>query len=395
MVDIAAQAQNLASLRYDPQRDAINRRIAQIQESTRLRNESTQNYGNLARGYVGQTYDTLDQGLAANKGQAMQALDTQAQSIGQGYRDANQVGQALRDQARTYMQGLGQQTGYEQQAAYQQGTLEKLVADLGAANAQRDATVTGNLKNWAGQMGSVYDQQIGTGKMMRADSLSGLEREIVAALGQNNLAGIEQETDMGDELLRILGEQGSYLGEQINEMGAREWEQAFKEAQLRQQAESTNAELSLKAQAMADDRAARGAAQGSDEERWMAELMLKQMGMENDRMSGDRNYQLALREFEAGQNPQASVGERLGIFEALQGSGEFPDEPGDAWRRQNSLAALLPEYVPSPSRGWTSFSGRSSGWGGGGGSTVKNSVGNKNSYGSDLDRLRSLAQGLR
>lgn len=375
---IFEQAQQLADLRFNPQQDAINRRIQQIGQQTGLRNQFADVAGQKSRQYVGEAYDTLDQGLVANKAQAMQGINTAADQIGAGFRDAAALNEAARNQSRQYMEQQGAGSLFGQQAQFQQGTLENLANQLAADNRNRDATTTGNLRNWGAQAGSIYDMQLGTGKQMRASSMADIERGILKMISENNLSGAEQETDMGDALLELLGQRGAYFGEQVGELSQREWMKQLEQAKLQQQADQANAELALRAAAQADEQAYRSAASSRDEGRWQAELALKQLGMNKDdirwqaefdragqQYGSDRDFEM-MKLMAAGQEAGLDPGYLLDVAKFVEGEGF--DEEGAARRIQmlQGLGAMpgggwgqsLPP-PPAQSGGGSGLSGRS------------------------------------
>jgi len=297
------QAQAMADARFNPQQAAIDARIKLINDTTNVRNNSMNVFGEQGRANIGGAYDTLQGLLGANKQNAMGALTTAGNQVGQGYRDAQQIGTSLRDTSRNTMAELARSMNAGNYAMPVIGGLESEANQLIANNANRDATVTGNLRNWAAQSGDIYSQQEGTGHMMRADALSRLESDLLRAIQENNLSGAEQTSDMNDRLAEMLGERGAYLAEQVNQLSAQEFEQAFKQAQLDQQAaeasdrhSATQAELSLRAQGMADERDARAQAGEMTEKEKLA-MQMQAWGMAQDQSNTDRDFGLRQSEF--------------------------------------------------------------------------------------------------
>lgn len=281
-IDVAKQ---LTSLKYDPQQAAIANRLQMIGATTQGNIDAINNvYAPKGQQYIGGVYDTLDSQLAANKANAMQQLDIAGNQIGQGYRDAVTLNNAARDESRQYLSNLASGMGAEQYGAGVSSALEQLVNTLNDRNRTSDATVTGNLRNWSAQQGSIYDQQTGMGKQMRAQSLSDFQNEILKAISQAQLQGSQQETTWDQQLAQILGERGSFLAETAQQLGQQDWENAFKQAQLQQQADQANADLALRGRqgdqdlaykyaTLAQQRAAQEAAQRDDSWNQMMDLL--------------------------------------------------------------------------------------------------------------------------
>lgn len=362
------QANQMAGMRFDPMQAAIQNRINLINQQTGIRNQAVQTQGDIGRREVGGAYDTLQGLLGANRTNAMGAINTAANQVGQGYRDAATLGEQSRDRSRTALAELAQRMGAGDYAMPVIGDLESQANQMIQANRDRDATYTGNLRNWGAQAGSIYDQQIGTGHQMRADALSRLESDLVRAVGENNLRGAEEESDMGQQLTELLGERGSYLAEMINQLSAQEFEREIKRAQLElqraeleQRAAQASAELSLRASEGAADRSLRSAAmakEGQLSEKEKLQLQMQQWGMDREALESDRSYGLEREKFVQGRQP--SFSERLGLSNFLFGdpSVEGTNQGANQAARLALFRSTDPNYRPASS-------GRNSGLGGG------------------------------
>lgn len=292
MADIGAVAQANADLKYGASLDALKRRIASGEQAMLANETALQGYGNTGRGIIGQVYDVLDKSLAENRTNTGQQLQASAQNVGQGYRDAQNVLDAQRNLARDYASQAG--VADNQQAAYaeQQAKLENVFADLIGRNAQNDATWTGNLKNWAGMMDSIFSKGQDIGRQQRADAGSRFETALLDLLGENRLNAQREATDISGQIAQIMGERGSFLVSEGDRLAQQAWERAIQEAQMAQQAAIAQAEMDLRSRAMAQESAAR-----SDDSRWkQMEFDQRNRAFEQGVRESDRNYQRGIIE---------------------------------------------------------------------------------------------------
>jgi len=361
MADIGALANQYADLQFNPQQSAIDRRMQLIGQRTDIQNQAVGRQGELGRGYVGEAYNVLDQHLGQNKTNAMRDLEVAGNQVGQGYRDANALGETLRVQSRNALAELAQRMNAGNYAMPILGGIEQTANELQQANANRDATVTGNLRNWAAQSGDIYNRQIGTGHQMRADALSRLESDLIRAIGENNLSGAEQQSDLSDDLVKLLGERGAFLAQQINQLGQQEFEKSVQQAQLDMQAQELNARMADSAA----DRALRERGMGLEEARFAKEgemtdkeklqLQMQAWGMTNEQTNADRGYGLDVQRLLASQEMTPS--DKLGVLEYLT----MPDANKDLLYEFGLLQR--PESGGSAQVGGNSI-GRTSGGGG-------------------------------
>jgi hypothetical protein len=275
------------------------------------------------------------------------------------------------------------------------GGIESEANQLIQRNAERDATVTGNLRNWGAQSGDVYNRQIGTGHQMRADALGRLESEIMRAISENNLSGAEQTSDMHDRLAEMLGERGAYLAEQVNNLSAQEFEQAFKQAQLDLQAQEmadrrsqAQAELSLRAQGMADERDAR-ARSGELTEKEKLAMQLEAWGMSQDQANTDRAYGLDVQKFKKAGEPTPA--ELYGILSSMVNTDPLAGPVGQVNPALKEMAYQAGVIDRPPPSGLSRMGrGLSGGWGGSSGGSRLATAAQSRTGTAPRDSLSSL-----
>jgi hypothetical protein len=239
-----------ADLKYGTLLDAIQRRIQGVGATQAANEAAIQGYGNTGRGIIGQTYDVLDKALAQNRTDTSNQLGTAAQNIGQGYRDAQSILETQRGIARDYAAQAGVADNQTDAYSRNQARLENVIADLIGRNAQQDATYTGNLKNWAGQMDSIMAKGQDIGRQSRADQAGKFETSLLDALAGNRLNAQTDLTDLYGQQLSTLNERGNFLVSESDRLAQQAWERAIQEAQLQQSAQQANAELALRQRQM-------------------------------------------------------------------------------------------------------------------------------------------------
>lgn len=287
---MADVAQANADLKYGTLLDAIRRRIGGVQAGATANEQAIQGYGNTGRQVIGQTYDVLDKSLAGNRADTGQQLATSANNIGQGYRDAQSVLDTQRGIARDFAANAGLADNQGDAYARRQASLENVIADLIGRNAQQDATVTGNLKNWAGQMDSIFAKGQDIGHQQRADASGRFETSLLDALAGNRLNAQTDETDLQGQLLSTLNERGNFLVSESDRLANEAWQRALQQAQLSQSAQQANAELALRQRAMDREDANVGKDDYWKQKDYEMRLAAQQQGINES----DRDYALRL-----------------------------------------------------------------------------------------------------
>lgn len=348
-------AQAAADLRYGSQQSALQRKIEAIKAATQADAASLEGYGNRGRAVVDQTYNVLDKYLGQNRTQASQDLGTQVASIGQGYRDAQETANAARTDSRNYLQQLAEKIGGQAALPEQMSTVEDTANRIVSRAAQNDATVTGNLKNWAAQNDSILGQGQAIGQQMRADSKSKFETELLRRLGESRLEGIKGQNDMYGRLSDLLNERGSFLTTEMARLADQEYARQLEQAKLQQAAQQANAELALRSAALASENNARAASQGrasADDARAMEELKLKQRAQDlaertaawqqgsNGNSQQEFDNALSIANVLYGNDPSWAVKDTPGKIADLQALGLLP--------KAFSPQAVVPAVTAAP-----------------------------------------------
>lgn len=282
-------AETDAAVKYGAQEEAIKRRIASNQAATAANVAGMEQYRDKGTGAVNSAYDILDSNLTANKADTAQQLSGQANSVSQGWQAVNQVGEAARNKARTDVSQLAAKLGLAGAELPVASEIESTALQLSDRAREGDATYTGNLKNWSGQIESLLGRGQANGKTQRADAQQRLQAEALKAIADLQLQGQREDTELAGQYNSLMGEKGLYQLSRADELAAQEWDRQFRQAQLDQQAQQSNAELSLRAAGMNADNAYRSRSQDtSKEDFWkLLEYDLKRQGMGADNQ--DRN----------------------------------------------------------------------------------------------------------
>lgn len=350
---IVDQAQAAANLRYDGQQSAIQRRLDALRAGVEAGRTSINEMGTAGRGQIGEVYDILGSKLGENRAAAMEGLNLQADRIGQGYRDASQMATAARDDATAYLANLVGQTCLENQAGLNQEAQSGVVnttADILGRNAQAEAGATGDLRTWAGKHDAILGQGQDIGEATRAQSLSRYETELMAALSNLELEGQKGANELDARLIDMLSEKGNFLSTEYGRLAAEQWQRDLEQAKMAQQAAMANAELAYKRDALAASQAESARNSASGDERWKAEMALKERAQ-------------ALAEKAAGQGESGLDPVMAGIIsdqvQAINGYQYYTPE-----QKASMIAEVYKQYAPSyfPQRNYspTELSGASS-----------------------------------
>lgn len=265
MADPWGQAEAQVAVKYDPQQAAINRQLETARSQTAANEASLNQYGNTGRQIIGDTFNTLYGLLGANKTDTQNALNQQLALTNQGYDKAIGDIQGYQNASRDYIANMAAQLGQSGQGLVSSGNLEDVVnRELGYASSAR-ANYGSTLGDWIAKMGSLADMGISSAHQSEALRKSNFEADLLQAIGQNKLAGTNQETDLMNKLTDIMGLRQSDLVAMYNQLQAEEWDRQFKQAQLNEQAAEASAELGYKYAALnqsAAEGAANRAAQG-------------------------------------------------------------------------------------------------------------------------------------
>lgn len=265
--DPNARAANAAQLRYGGQEDAIARAVASLNVSRQADQAALDQYGVGGRGAINATFDDLASNLGINRAQTAQDLGTQANLVGQGYRDAQAIAEAARAQGAANLQSL-----FNSNVSYQGGSLaeaqspiESLAAKIIGSQAQNDATVTGNLRNWAAQQDALLGAGISGAQRDRSNRLSGFESELLRALAESRNAATNEEYDLQAQLLDLLNERGAFTADAAANFADTAFGQQLQAAQYNLSEQAQMAEAAARAASMSQ------AATESDWRRALAE----------------------------------------------------------------------------------------------------------------------------
>ena len=340
--DPVARAQQSAQVKYGGQEDSIKRAIASLAVTRAADQAAINQYGDSGRGAINTTFDELLSNLDVNRGRAAADLNTQANLVGQGYREANQVAEAARQQGAANLGALAgsSNTFSADQLAAARSPLEALAARIIGDNAQNDATTTGNLRTWAAQHDALRGAGMDDARRDKSNRLSGFEGELLSSIAKSKNDATNQEYDFQSALLDLLNERGAYTADQANSIADLLFNQQLQAAQynLSEQeagsaAASRNASNSLAAKELAWKM---GQEEGFDWDNYWKQVAVDQdnakMGIENSRYNKER------ADAKKAQEDQI----RLGLFEA---SGGKEDEYKKALRQ--AIAAGLISKTPA------------------------------------------------
>ena len=270
--DPVARAQQSAQVKYGGQEDSIKRAIASLAVTRAADQAAINQYGDSGRGAINATFDDLLSNLDVNRSRAAADLNTQANLVGQGYREANQVAEAARQQGAANLAGVAgsSNTFSADQLAAARSPLEALAARIIGDNAQNDATTTGNLRTWAAQHDALRGAGMDDARRDKSNRLSGFEGELLSSIAKSKNDATNQEYDFQSALLDLLNERGAYTADQANSLADLLFNQQLQAAQY-----------NLSEQEAASMAAARNAASkaGNNDDYWK-----------------QKNYELALRE---------------------------------------------------------------------------------------------------
>jgi hypothetical protein len=340
--DPAARAATAAELKYGAQQSAIQRAIESL-AGTRAADEAAINqYGTGGRNAINQTFDQLFGNLETNRQLTQDNLGKQVQSIGSGYREANQIAELARAQAADRLNKT-----FGNNRAYSAGSLadamspiEQLAAQVIGENANSDATWTGNLKNWAAQQDAFSQMGIAGAQRDKSNRLSGFESELLRALAAAKNQASEQEFDLQGNLLDTISERGSFQVDKTGEY----LDQLFGQNLAAAQFNLSEQEAAAQAADRAAARALQERAQSFEESQVGRDDIWKQLGYDLDVRRQDASEQDQLRDWLAGQQ-QMSSAEKQYVANYLQeaynaGLGEEGDPTLGAAARQRAYDEL-------------------------------------------------------
>jgi hypothetical protein len=257
-----AQAQ--VDLKYGAQQDAINRQIQAIKDQTASNEVGLNQYGTQGRAAIGDVYNILGGLLTTNRAQSAQDIGQAANLVGSGYDAANAYQNAVANAGRSRLSTLAGQMGAGAAGNLQvQTPLEGDLANILGQNAQAQAAATGNLRTWGTQWDQILGQGQNIGEQTRAKGLSDFETELLKLVGENKTTGLQGENEQYGKLSDILSAKQNDLISTFNQLAQQEWENAFRQAQLDQEAQKANASLAMQAAQMQaeDARASRASSQ--------------------------------------------------------------------------------------------------------------------------------------
>ena len=282
--DPVARAQQSAQVKYGGQEDSIKRAIASLAVTRAADQAAINQYGDSGRGAINTTFDELLSNLDVNRGRAAADLNTQANLVGQGYREANQVAEAARQQGAANLGALAgsSNTFSADQLAAARSPLEALAARIIGDNAQNDATTTGNLRTWAAQHDALRGAGMDDARRDKSNRLSGFEGELLSSIAKSKNDATNQEYDFQSALLDLLNERGAYTADQANSIADLLFNQQLQAAQynLSEQEAASAAAARNSASRTANDELAwrkqQAAEAGMDMENYWKQLAFEQ-----------------------------------------------------------------------------------------------------------------------
>ena len=188
--------------------------------------------------------------LTGNRQQSAADIGRQVNLVGAGYDQANAYQQQVANAGQNRINALAQQLNAGPAQIQAQTQLESTLAGILGQNGQARANATGNLGTWGAQWDQILGNGINIGEQTRAKASSDFETELLKLLGQNKVAGLEGENDLQGRLADILGSRQNDLISTYNQLSQQDWENAFRQAQLDQEAQSKNASLALQSRGL-------------------------------------------------------------------------------------------------------------------------------------------------
>ncbi len=352
--DPNARAATAAQLKYGASQDAVNRAIAAL-AGTRAADEASINqYGTGGRQAINQTFDQLLQNLTTNRQLTQSGLATQVDQVGQGYREANQIADAARQQA---IDRLGKMYGNNNAyAAVQLGDvaspIERLAAQVIGENAQSDATATGNLRTWAAQQDAFARMAESGAERDRSNRLSGFESELLRALSGAKYQATEKEFDLQGNLLDLISERGSYQNDKASEYADQLFGQMIQAGQLNlAEAEAASA-AAARSSANSLDREkfewskSQAGQEQDNEDYWRAlEFDLKSRGLSNEEARDMRDYLYQENQNAMDRKWQTAQYLSAASNAAIEGGGDATSATDAAMAQLRALGILPKERV--------------------------------------------------
>lgn len=211
------RAQQQAAIRYGAAEAQLNRSLEANRMMEAAQRAALDQYGQAGRGVITDTFNQLHGNLEANRADTANQLGTQVGLVGQGYRDAQALGDQARSDSSERLARLAGTIGLSGAGLADVSTgVEQLAARQLAASAQDDATRTGNLQTWAAQQDAFLRQGQAMAQREGADRASSFENELVRALAELQAAARNQEYDIHGNLLDLTNERGAFTVEQAN-----------------------------------------------------------------------------------------------------------------------------------------------------------------------------------
>lgn len=331
--DPAQRAANATQLKYGAQESQLQRALAAL-EATRAADLAAINqYGEGGRSAINQTFEQLFGNLETNRQLVQSQLGIQADAVGAGYREANQIAEAARAAAADRLSKMhGGNVAYSSvNLAEAASPIEQLAAQVIGMNAQSDATRTGNLRNFAAQQDALMRAGISGAQRDRSNRLSGFEAELLRAVASARAAATEQEYGLQGDVLDLITERGSYQNELTADFLDRAFGQqlqaaqynlsereaidqaAYRQAQLAQAANQFAAEMALRERSQSFSES-----QAGKDDWWRAvELDLRARGMSNEEARDARNFLM--------EQDKMRRGEQLTAMEFINNAAANPE----------------------------------------------------------------------
>src|SRR5580765_717728 len=262
------------AVKYDPQMNNLQRQVDALKAQTESSKVGIQEFGNQGRANTNDVYNTLNALLTGNRQTSAGEFANTQQQIGANY-DATQGYQnAIENAARDRMSALAQKMGGG--AAGELGVLqpyELQSQQINGLNQLSKANAMNNMKGYATRWDSILGSGINMGEQSRTQSLSELENQLLKAMGDVEVTGLEGQNALFGKMADLMGVKQSDLIATYQALVQQEWENSFKQAQLDQEASLAQAQLDAQAAEGAANRnesaAARAAAGQMTEKDWL------------------------------------------------------------------------------------------------------------------------------
>lgn len=257
MADPWGNAQAQVAVKYDPQMNNLQRQVDSLKAATEASKVGIQAFGDTGRTNTNAVYDTLNQLLSGNRTTSAGELSQTQQQIGANY-DAgmqyqNAISNASRDRISALAREMGGGAAGELAAT---APLEQTANQISGWQNSSKMNAMSNMANYASKWDQILGQGVNMGEQSRTQSLSEFENQLLKAMGETEVTGLEGQNQLFGKMADLMGVKSSDLIATYQQLVQQEWENSFKQAQLDQEASIAQAQL--------DQAAAEGAANRSE-----------------------------------------------------------------------------------------------------------------------------------